>query len=131
MALTRLCGIVAVCLVCCAGAAAQQSEAAPDNTKANQADRSGSQPTADQAKNDSVDRDLMKRIRRSIMEDHSLSTYAHNVKIIAQDGKVTLRGPVRSSEEKDTVVRKAVEVAGAGNVTDDLTITGNEAKGTS
>jgi hyperosmotically inducible periplasmic protein len=95
---------------------------AADNTKANQRDRSKGEPTADQAKNNVSDRDTMQKIRKSIMDDKSLSTYAHNVKIIAQDGKVTLKGPVRSDDEKRTVEQKASEVAGSGNVTNELTV---------
>ena len=56
------------------------------------------------------------------MDDKTLSTYAHNVKVIAQDGQVTLKGPVRTEEEKKTVEAKATEVAGAGHVTNQLTI---------
>jgi len=65
----------------------------------------------------------MQKIRKSIMSDKSLSTYAHNVKVISQDGKVTLKGPVRTDEEKSTVVKLATDVAGPGNVTDELTVT--------
>ena len=54
-----------------------------------------------------TDRDLAKRIRSAIMDDKSLSTYAHDVKIVAQDGKVTLKGPVRSDEEKSAIEAKA------------------------
>jgi hypothetical protein len=57
-----------------------------------------------------------------VVDDKTLSTYAHNVKIIAQDGKVTLRGPVRSEEEKKNIEQKAIDVAGAGNVTNEITI---------
>ena len=64
----------------------------------------------------------MQKIRKSLMDDKSLSTYAHNVKIIAQDGKVTLKGPVRTEEEKRTIAQKANEIAGAGNVTDEMTV---------
>jgi hyperosmotically inducible periplasmic protein len=95
---------------------------AADNTKTNKRDRSKTEATADQAKNTTSDRDMMQKIRKSIMDDKSLSTYAHNVKIIAQNGKVTLKGPVRSEEEKRTIAQKATEVAGAGNVTDQITI---------
>jgi osmotically-inducible protein OsmY len=95
---------------------------AADNTKVNQRDRSKTEPTADQAKNNTSDRDLMQKIRRSIMDEKSLSSYAHNVKIVAQHGKVTLKGPVRSEEEKRTVEQKATDVAGAGNVTNEITI---------
>jgi len=103
-------------------AVAQQTPPAPDNTKANERDRAKTAKTADQAKNATSDRDLMQKIRKSIMDDKDLSTYAHNVKIIAVDGKVTLKGPVRSEEEKKTVEQKATEVAGAGNVTNEITI---------
>ncbi|HTP34333.1 MAG TPA: BON domain-containing protein [Candidatus Acidoferrales bacterium] len=80
------------------------------------------EPTADQAKNNTVDRDMMKKIRKAVVEDKSLSTYAHNVKIIAQDGKVTLKGPVRSDDEKRSVEQKAEQVAGSGNVVSQITV---------
>ena len=69
-----------------------------------------------------ADRALTQKIRKAIHEDTTLSTYAHNIKIISQDGKVTLRGPVRSEEEKNNIEAKAVAVAGQGNVTDQLEI---------
>jgi osmotically-inducible protein OsmY len=69
-----------------------------------------------------TDRDLAKRIRASIVDDKSLSTYAHNIKILAQDGKVTLKGPVRSDDEKNAIAAKATEIAGAGNVIDELEV---------
>jgi osmotically-inducible protein OsmY len=56
------------------------------------------------------------------MQDKSLSSYAHNVKVIAQGGQVTLKGPVRSGQEKETVEAKAIEVAGAGHVTNEISI---------
>jgi hyperosmotically inducible protein len=56
------------------------------------------------------------------MKDKSLSTYAHNVKIITQDGQVTLKGPVRSESEKQTIETKATEVAGANKVTNELNV---------
>ena len=90
----------------------------PDNTKMNKQE----QPTADQAKNNKSDLKLEKQIRREVMKDKSLSTYAHNVKIVAHDGKVTLRGPVKSDAEKTAIEQKATEVAGAGNVTNELTV---------
>ena len=81
---------------------AQDSSAAPapDNTKVNERDRNTAAPTADQQKENRPDRDITRDIRRSIMADKSLSTYAHNVKIISQNGMVTLKGPVRSDDEK-------------------------------
>jgi len=56
------------------------------------------------------------------MDDKTLSTYAHNVKIVAQDGQVTLKGPVRTENEKKTIEAKAVEVAGAGHVDNQMSI---------
>jgi len=106
--------------------AAQQSDAPPtDNTKVNKRDRKGAEPTADQAKNKTSDREIMRQIRRAVLKDKSLSTYGHNVKIISQDGKVTLKGPVHSEEEKRAIESKAIEVAGDGNVTNELTVKGD------
>jgi hyperosmotically inducible periplasmic protein len=90
---------------------------AADNSKTNKRDQNSATPTADQQKMNPADRDLTKKIRASVNSDKSLSTYAHNIKIISQDGKVTLRGPVRSDDEKAAIEAKATELAGAGNVT--------------
>jgi hyperosmotically inducible protein len=96
---------------------------APDNTKVNKRDRSAAEPTADQQKANATDQELTKTIRRSIMADKSLSTYAHNIKIISQNGAVTLKGPVKSDDEKKTVVAKAVAVTGsADKVTDEISV---------
>ena len=100
----------------------QVDSPAADNTKTNKRDQSNSEPTADQAKNNTTDRELMQKIRQSVMDDSSLSTYAHNVKIIAQNGKVTLKGPVRTAEEKKVIEQKATEVAGPDNVVSKITV---------
>ena len=97
-------------------------QTAPDNTKVNERDRSQDAPTADQQKANRSDQDITQQIRQSIMKDKSLSTYAHNIKIITQNGKVTLRGPVRSDEEKDNVESKAVAVAGEQNVSSEIEV---------
>ena len=104
--------------------AAQDQPPAPDNSKVNKQN----QPTADQASNRHSDRDLMENIRKALTDDKSLSTYAHNVKVIAKNGKVTLKGPVTSEDEKRTVEQKAADVAGAGNVTSEITIKAARAK---
>jgi osmotically-inducible protein OsmY len=93
-----------------------------DNTKVNQRDRNQNEPTADQQKENSGDRQLARQIRRSIVKDKSLSTDAHNVKIIAQNGSVTLKGAVKSDEEKQAIESKATEIAGAGKVTNELRV---------
>jgi osmotically-inducible protein OsmY len=56
------------------------------------------------------------------MADKSLSTYAHNIKIISQNGAVTLKGPVKSDSEKQAVIGKAAAVAGTDRVTDQLSV---------
>jgi len=94
----------------------------PDNTKVNKKDASDAAMTADQQKMNASDRELAQKVRKAIVADKTLSTYAHNVKVIARDGMVTLKGPVRSAEEKSAVEAKATEVAGAGKVTNEITI---------
>jgi hyperosmotically inducible periplasmic protein len=95
----------------------------PDNTKVNRQDRNANQPTADQQKNNATDLDLTKNIRRSIVEDKSLSSYAHNVKVISQNGTVTLKGPVKSEAEKSAIMSKAVSLAGgADKVIDQMSV---------
>lgn len=101
---------------------AQQAPPAADNTKVNERDRSANEPTADQQKDNRSDRDITQQIRQSIIKDKSLSTYAHNVKIISQQGQVTLKGPVRSEDEKRAVEAKATQIAGEGKVTSELNI---------
>lgn len=97
-------------------------QTAPDNTKMNQGDASSSATTADSQKMNPADRALTQKIRSSIYQDKSLSTYAHNIKVITQNGSVTLKGPVRSDDEKAAIEAKATAIAGAGNVTDQLTV---------
>jgi hyperosmotically inducible periplasmic protein len=92
---------------------------APDNTSQNKDQTS---PTADKQKMNASDREITQKIRKSVHQDSSLSTYAHNIKIITQNGKVTLRGPVRSDDEKANLQAKAIAVAGDGNVTNELEI---------
>lgn len=94
----------------------------PDNTAVNKRDRDTSQPTADQAKNNMSDREVMKHIRQDVVSDKSLSTYGHNVKIVAKNGKVTLRGPVHSEDEKRAIEEHARKYAGDRNVTNELTV---------
>jgi hyperosmotically inducible periplasmic protein len=95
---------------------AQDKPTAHDNTKVNKRDRQTGAVTADQQKENIGDRELSANIRRALMEDKNLSTYAHNVKIVAEEGIVTLKGPVRSQEEKKAVEAKATEIAGTGKV---------------
>jgi hyperosmotically inducible periplasmic protein len=95
---------------------------APDNTKINERDRNTARPTADQQKENRSDLEITREIRRSITQDKALSTYAKNVKIITKDGGVTLKGPVRSEEEKKVIETKANDVAGATHVKSELEV---------
>src|SRR5678815_3756836 len=63
-----------------------------DNTKVNARDNADTSPTADQQKENKSDREITRRIRESLVKDESLSTYAHNIKIVTRDGHVTLKG---------------------------------------
>jgi len=83
-------------------------------------DRMG--PTADQQKMNISDRTITQQIRKMIHHDRSRSPYGSNVKIFIQDGKVTLRGPVRSEEERGNLEAKAASVAGQENVTNQLEV---------
>jgi osmotically-inducible protein OsmY len=104
-------------------AVAQDTPApAADNTKMNQRDQNGNEATADQQKGNHSDLDITQQIRQAIVKDKSLSTYAHNVKIITQNGMVTLKGPVRSESEKSAVEAKAEAIAGEGKVTNQLDV---------
>ena len=94
----------------------------PDNTSVNKRDRVDESVTSDRQPNNKSDLQTTRQIRRAIVADKSLSTYAHNVKIVTQSGKVTLKGPVRSGKEKEAVEAKAAEVAGVSNVTSGISI---------
>jgi hyperosmotically inducible protein len=95
----------------------------PDNSKTNKGDDSSHALTADQAGEQPTDRDIMQKIRKAVVDDKSLSSYAHNIKIISQGGKVTLKGPVKSDVEKLNIETKAIGVAGTGNVVNELSVT--------
>jgi osmotically-inducible protein OsmY len=94
----------------------------PDNSKVNQRDKAHTESTADQQTENESDREMARKIRQAIVKDKSLSTYAHNVKVIVQNGAVTLKGPVRSPEEKEAIEAKATQVVGTGRVTDQIEV---------
>ena len=97
---------------------AEEPPPAPDNTEKNQ------EPgmTADDQGMSAADTQMTGKIRASIMKIDNLSAYAKNVKIITKNGKVTLRGPVRDASEKAAIEKATQDVAGAPNVTSELTI---------
>ena len=93
-----------------------------DNTARNTRDRQDDKLSPlDQGGSES-DRAITQEIRKSVVADDSLSTNAKNVKIITVDGVVTLRGPVKTADEKTTIAALAKKAAGAKSVDDQLEI---------
>jgi hyperosmotically inducible periplasmic protein len=90
----------------------------PDNSKTN----TDHKKTADDQPNASNDRLITAKVRKAIMADKGLSTYAHNIKIITMNGQITLKGPVKSEEEKQRIVTDLADVIPAGNITNQLTV---------
>ena len=104
---------------------ARKSSTDADNTARNSRDRDGATQTAgDQAENE-TDRTISANVREAVVADNGLSMNAHNVKIITSGGTVTLRGPVKSSEEKAAIESKAKQVAGVTRVDNLLEIEAN------
>ena len=106
-------------------APAPAAKIAPDNTERNVQDRSGATLTPGDQSESKADLDLTQRVRQAVVADDSLSTNAHNVKIITSNGVVTLRGPVNSAKEKATIDAKAQQIAGATKVDNQLEIVAN------
>jgi hyperosmotically inducible periplasmic protein len=106
-------------------AQAPAAKIAPDNTERNVRDRSGETLTSGDQSESEADRTLTQRVRQAVMADDSLSTNAHNVKIITVNGVVTLRGPVNSAQEKANINAKAQQIAGATKVDNQLEIVTN------
>jgi osmotically-inducible protein OsmY len=92
-----------------------------DNTGVNVRDRSDAVKTPIDQNENRQDIDITANIRKRIV-DTKMSVNAQNVKIITRDGKVTLRGPVKSAEEKAQIEKLSHEVAGAANVDNQLEV---------
>ena len=93
----------------------------PDNTR-NNADVTNRDASADEQGTSRQDIDLTAKIRRSVMSEKALSTYAHNVKIVSLNGTVTLNGVVKTPDEKIAIHRHAASIAGEGKVVDNLQV---------
>jgi osmotically-inducible protein OsmY len=92
-----------------------------DNTEVNVRDRAENAKTPIDQNENQADIDITANIRKRVV-DTQMSVNAQNVKIITQNGKVTLRGPVKSEEEKKQIEQIAAEVAGVGNVQSQLEV---------
>ena len=97
---------------------ATSAQTAPDNSAQNK----DQGLTADNQTDAKGDRLTTANIRKAIMADKDLSTYAHNVKVVTVNGAVTLKGPVKSDEEKEKVATDAASVVSADKITNHLTV---------
>jgi osmotically-inducible protein OsmY len=102
---------------------AQDSAAvAPDNSAVNVRDRAPDAITAGEQSSAKSDVELTREIRRAVVKDDSLSMLAHNVKIVTSNGAVTLRGPVKTEQEKIAIANKAQAIAGPDKVDNQLEV---------
>ena len=98
--------------------AQDQQPTKPDNTKKNATE----ELTAEEQGGSASDREMTKNIRREMVKNDSLSAMAKNINVSTIDGKVTLRGPVHSKQEKMTISSIAEKIAGKGKVSNELEI---------
>ncbi len=106
---------------CSRPAATESTAVNPDNTGVNIRDRDANVKTPIDQNENKTDVDITANIRKQVV-DTKMSVNAQNVKIITQDGKVTLRGPVKSADEKKRIEDIARTVAGADNVVSQLEV---------
>ena len=103
---------------------AQQASTSPpagsapmaDNTKVNTRDKSQNTLTPFDQPNNAADLKLAAAARKALVDDKSLSVMAHNVKLVASNGSVTLRGPVQTDAEKAKVGQIVAKVGGVAKV---------------
>jgi hyperosmotically inducible periplasmic protein len=91
---------------------------APDNSNQNK----GQTETADNQANSKADRQITAKIRKAIVSEKDLSTYAHNIKIITVNGEVTLKGPVQTEDEKQKVASVVANVVSPDKIVNELTV---------
>jgi hyperosmotically inducible protein len=106
-------------------AMAADDKTKPDNTAVNERDRSGETQTSGDQSNSSADLKITQTIRQALMKDSELSTTAKNVKIITNNGHVTLRGPVKTAQEKAKIDQLAKSAAGGAKIDDQLEVKGS------
>jgi hyperosmotically inducible periplasmic protein len=106
-------------------AMAADDKTKPDNTAINERDRSGETQTSGDQSNSSADLKIIQAIRQALMKDSELSTTAKNIKIITNNGQVTLRGPVKNAQEKAKIDQLARSAAGGAKIDDQLDVKGS------
>lgn len=100
----------------------QREQVQADNAKKNERDRDPNAVTPLDQGNDKGDLEVTQQIRKRIMDQPNFSVNAQNVKVITQNGQVTLRGPVESAEEKSTIERIAREAVGTNKLTNEIEV---------
>lgn len=118
--------ILCLCMFTWSVGAQDKSSPAADNSGRNKRDRSGETQTSGDQPNKSADVKTTAAIRRAIMHDSSLSSMAKNVKIITENGVVTLRGPVKSKSERTKIAELAKTHAGNAKIEDQLEVKASE-----
>ena len=118
--------ILCLSVIAVSAFAEDNSTPAADNSARNQRDRSGETQTSGDQSNNSPDIKTTAAIRRAIMHDDSLSMMAKNVKIVAENGEVTLRGPVKSTAEKAKIAHLAQNAAQGAKIDNQLEVKASE-----
>lgn len=121
LTLSLLC-IFALTLAAYASDKDKASKPAADNTAKNERDASGETKTSGDQSESPEDIKITAAIRRAVVAEDSLSMTATNVKIITADGKVTLRGPVKTAAEKTKIGELAKKNAGKAKVDNQLEV---------
>jgi len=98
----------------------------PDNTATNERDRSSETKTSGDQSNNSADLKITQAIRQALMKDRELSTTAKNIKVITANGQVTLRGPVKSAQEKAKIDQIAKSATGGAKIDNQLDVKGSK-----
>ena len=106
-------------------ALADDEKTKPDNTATNERDRSGETQTSGDQSNSPADLKITQAIRQALMKDSELSTTAKNVKIITNNGQVTLRGPVKNAQEKAKIDQLAKSATGGAQSDNQLDVKGS------
>jgi hyperosmotically inducible periplasmic protein len=102
--------------------AADEKKGNPDNTAINQRDRSAETKTSGDQSNSSTDLKITQAIRQALMKDGDLSMTAKNIKVITANGQVTLRGPVKTVQEKAKIDHLAKSAAGGAKINNQLDV---------
>jgi hyperosmotically inducible periplasmic protein len=93
-----------------------------DNTGINERDKDGAKPTPQSQSNAAEDLKILAEVRRAVVAEESFSVMAQNVKIVVENGVVTLRGPVNSEAEKAKIYSLAQSVPGVSRIENQLDI---------